>query len=211
MENNSIKTKKVLNTQNMIKIALLSAIAFVLSLPLFTLRLPIFPNFLQLDVADIPAIIGAVVLGPIPAVWIMALKNLLDVAITGTISAGIGPFANFIIGTAFVLPMGHLYHRLKGGKKPFLISCAIGIITATTVAALFNVTVLIPAYSYVLNIDMDIIIGMGNAINSAITDLTTLVLFSIVPFNLLKFGLVSFAGFIIYITFKPVLAAISKK
>ena len=208
---NSTQSRKTLNVQNMVKIALLSAIAFVLTLPMFAWRLPIFPAFLQLDVADIPAIIGAVVLGPIPAVWIIALKNILDVTIMGTTSAGIGPFANFIIGTAYVLPMAYVYHRLKGGKKAFIVACIVGIITAATVAGFFNITVLIPAYSYVLNIPMDAIIGMGNAINSSITDLPTLVLFSIVPFNLLKFGLVSIGGFVIYVAFKPVLAMITKK
>ena len=58
---------------------------------------------------------------------------------------------------------------------------------------------------------MDAIIGMGNAINSAITDLPTLVLFSIVPFNLLKFGLTTIGGFMIYVSFKPILSTIMKK
>ena len=208
---NFTKPKKVLNIQNMIKIALLSAISFILTLPMFAWRLPIFPAFLQLDIADIPAIIGVVALGPIPGIWIIALKNLIDVAITGTISAGIGPLANFIIGTSFILPMGFIYHRLKGGNIAFLASCTAGVIVAAAIAGLLNITFLIPAYSYVLNIPMDAIIGMGNAINSAIVDLPTLVAFSIIPFNLLKFGLMSIVGFMLYVAFKPILAVIKKE
>ena len=205
------KGQKVLSVQNMIKIALLSAIAFVLTLPLFRWSLPIFPGFLSLDVSDLPALVGALVLGPIPGVWIVALKNILAVVVTGSASAGIGPFANFIMGASFVLPMGYIYHLMKGGKRAYLVSCVVGTFIAAIMAGLFNLTVLIPAYSAVLEIPMDAIIGMGTAINSNITDLPTLVLLSVVPFNLLKFGLVSFSGFILYVALKPILTNVLRR
>ena len=202
--------KNVLNVQNMIKIALLSAIAFVLTLPLFRWSLPIFPGFLSLDVSDLPAIIGMVVLGPLPAVWIIGLKNILDILITGSSSAGIGPLANFLVGTAYILPLGFIFHKQKN-RVGFAIGAAAGVISATVMAGVFNITVLIPTYARVLEIPIEVIIGMGSAINPNIDSLASLVLLSIVPFNLLKFGLVSVVGFILYMAFMPVLAAISKK
>jgi len=198
--------KKTFSAHTLVKISLLSAIGFILTLPMFRWSLPIFPGFLSMDFSDMPALIGAVVLGPIPAVWIMAIKNIMDVVLTGSSSAGIGPLANFIVGTAYVFPLGFVYHRMNRSNKALVAGAAVGTATATVIASLLNLTILIPAYAFVLDIPIDVIVGMGNAINPAITNVLTLVIFSIVPFNIFKFGLVSIAGVIFYKAFKPALA-----
>ena len=207
-----LKAKKLLTPANMTKIAVLSAVAFILGLEgIFRWRLPIFPAFLALDVSDIPALIGAVTLGPIAGIWIVGLGNILNVVITGTSSMGIGPFANFVVGSAYILPTAYVYNRMGGGLKGFSAGAAVGVVFAASIASLMNITVMIPAYAYVLGIPIETIIGMGTALNSNIDSLVTLVLFSIAPFNLLKFTLVSIGGFVIIKAFEPVLAMIAKK
>lgn len=49
------------------------------------------------------------------------------------------------------------------------------------------------------NVKRNVWIGMmGTAINPAITDLPTLMLFSVVPFNLFKHGVTSFITYLVY-------------
>ena len=45
---------------------------------------------------------------------------------------------------------------------------------------------------------LEAIVGMGTAVNSSINSVTTLVLFAVVPFNLLKGVLVSIITFLLY-------------
>ena len=45
---------------------------------------------------------------------------------------------------------------------------------------------------------LDAIIGMGTAVNSAINSVSTLVLFAVVPFNLLKGLIVSIITYLLY-------------
>ena len=54
---------------------------------------------------------------------------------------------------------------------------------------------------------IDALVGMGTAVNSHITSLTTFVIFAVAPFNLLKGFLVSLIVFLIYKKISPILKA----
>ena len=206
---NSAQPKKVLTINNIAKIALLSALAFVLTLPLFRWILPIFPVFLELDVADLPAIIGLVTMGWGPALWIVAIKNILDALIMGPTALGLGQLANFTFAATYILTMNLIYRRKKD-IVGLIIGAAAATAVTSVVAAIFNYFILIPAFARIV-LPMEVIINMAYAVNPAIDSLFTLVILSIIPFNLLKFGLTSVAGIVAYIALKPILAAITKK
>lgn len=74
---------------------MLAAIGMVLMLVDFPL--PLFPSFLQIDLSDVPAVIGAFSLGPAAGVVIELLKNLLKL-IVGSNTGGVGELANFLVG-----------------------------------------------------------------------------------------------------------------
>ncbi|MCL2874386.1 MAG: ECF transporter S component [Defluviitaleaceae bacterium] len=206
------KKQSFLNVRVMVLIALLSAIAFVLSLDgVFRWRLPLFPPFLILDVSDIPALIGAITLGPIAGVHIVALGNILDVLMTGTTTMGIGPFTNFLAGTAYILPTAYIHNRFGSNLKSFLVGAGLGVLFATITVSLIKMIIMIPIYAYIFGIPIDNIVAMGTMVNSSIDSLATLVLFSIVPFNILKFSLVSIGGFVVIKAFNPLMVRFSKK
>jgi len=192
-----LKSRKTLTGSNMVKIALLSAISFILTLPLFRWNVPIFPGFLSMDFSDLPAMIALVSMGAVPALWVAALKNILDVVITGTTSAGIGPFANFLVAATYLLPMGYVISRLKG-TKGIIFGAIVGTLVTTIMASLFNYTVLIHAYAFVFGVEIQHFIDIANAINSNVINFETFIFFSIAPFNLFKFGLTSIAFIILY-------------
>ena len=90
------------------QIAMLGAVATVLMLVEFPLPF-IAPPFYELDFSEVPILVGAFAMGPLAGVAIEAIKILLNFVINGTITAGVGEFANFILGCAFLLPASLIY------------------------------------------------------------------------------------------------------
>ena len=62
----------------------------------------------------------------------------------------------------------------------------IGVLSMTLVAGVCNYFVLIPLYAKVLGIPMEQIVLLSSKINHSISNLATLVIYGVVPFNLLK-------------------------
>lgn len=174
-----------------LKIALLGAVAFILMS--FDFSVPFIAPFIKMDFSDLPALIGGFSLGPLAAILISAIKNILHFSRTST--AGVGEAANFLISVAFTFPAAFIYSKVKG-KFSALIGMIIGTLVMVVVAAISNYYILIPAYSKFIPIET--IIQMCNAINSNIHDITGYIYFMIIPFNLAKGILVSIVTFPIY-------------
>lgn len=185
----------------LVKIAVLAAISVVLMM--FQIALPIFPSFLQIDLSDLPALFGGFALGPIAGVIVCFLKNLLNVVLTGSMTGGIGELSNFVIGASMVVASAVTYNRMRS-KKGAVIGLALGVLAMTVVGALSNYFVMLPLYAKIM-MPLEEIIKMGNVINPAITDLKTFVLWSIVPFNLLKGGIVAIVTAMFYKKISPIL------
>lgn len=98
----------------MAKTALLAALAaFLMTLEI---PLPFAPSFYQIDLSEVPVLLGGFALGPLAALCIELLKNLLYLLFKGTITAGVGELANFLIGLSLVLPASLFYRKKKAGK-----------------------------------------------------------------------------------------------
>lgn len=128
-------------TNKLIKISLLSAIALILMYFDFPV-IPIFP-WLKIDLSDIPALLGTFGFGPLAGVIIELMKNLLYFFIKGSSVAGI--MANFIVGSALVLPAGLIYHRKKS-KKSAVLGMIAGLLVMEVAGILANVYILLPLY-----------------------------------------------------------------
>lgn len=94
--------------------AMLSAVAYVLMFIDFPIPF-LIPSFVQMDISELPALIGAFALGPVCGVMVCLVKNLLHLFITST--GGVGELSNFILGVMFVLPAGIIYGRKKTKKN----------------------------------------------------------------------------------------------
>lgn len=199
MKNSNVQ-KKVIGTERLVKTSILSAVAFIIIMIDFPL--PIFPEFLKIDLSDIPALIGAFAMGPVVGVIIELIKNILHLLVTKT--AGIGEVANFIVGSTFVFVSAYVYSKNKT-KKTAIISLVIGTVSMAIVAGLMNYFILIPLYESALKFPISAMIGAAASINSVITNLETLVLFSIVPFNILKGVIVSIVVLLIYKKVEPII------
>lgn len=171
------------NLKYIAKVGVLSAIAFILMF--FEIPLWFAPPFYKLDFSEIPILIGSFALGPISGVLMELLKILLHLVFKGTSTAFVGEIANFVIGCAFVLPASLIYKYHKTFKSALLGMLA-GTLTLALVGALMNYYLLIPAYSYFYHLPIDTILEMGHAANASVNDLKQLIIFAVVPFNLLK-------------------------
>ena len=195
-------TERILSTRKIAMIGVFSAIAAALHI----LDFPIFfaPEFYKLDFSEIPALIGAFAFGPVAGVMIEFFKILLKLMIKGTSTAFVGDLANFVIGCSFVLPASIIYMYRKS-KKNAIIACVIGTLCMTTFGSAFNAIYLLPAFSKLYGMPIDVIVGMGTAVNPSITSINTLVLWAVVPMNLLKGSIVSVVTMLVYKRISPIL------
>ena len=183
------------------QVGMLSAIAVVLML--FEIPLPFAPAFYEIDFSEVPVLVGCFAMGPAAGVAIEFLKILLNFAINGTATAGVGEIANFLIGCSLVVPAALIY-KFKKTRTGAIVGMAAGTVFMTAVGCLLNAFVLLPTYAVSFGMPIDGLVQMGTAVNSAIDSLTTFVLFAVAPFNLLKGVLVSLIVFLIYKKISPV-------
>jgi len=155
------------------------------------------PGFYKLDFSEVPVMLCGFYLGPSAAVTCEAIKILMKLVLVGTSTAFVGDFANFAVGCSFVLPATVIYHIKKSRKSAF-IGLLSGTITLTIFGSAFNGIYLIPKFSELYGLPLEVIVGMGTTINRQITSLSTLVLFSVAPLNLIKGISVSLLTLLLY-------------
>jgi riboflavin transporter FmnP len=187
-----LNTGRLFTTSNLVKISMLGVMSFLIMFIEFPVMF--FPEFLKLDISDLPAVIGGFALGPVAGVMIELVKNLLHFAIKSQ-TGGIGEFANFLVGGAFVFVSSGIYYASKS-RRMAVIGCIAGTVAMGIVGGLANYFILLPFYSSFMPIET--IVEMGSQFNSAITDLKTFVYYSIVPFNIIKGMVLSAATLMIY-------------
>ena len=176
-------------------IGIFAAIAALLMYIEFAL--PFAPGFYELDFSEIPVLICSFSLGPVAGVVCEFVKEMLKLLLKGTSTAFVGDLANFVVGCSFILPASVVYFAKKT-KTGAIIGMGVGTAVMAVFGSLFNAVYLIPAFSVLFDMPLEVIIGMGTDINPAIVSVNTLVLFAVVPFNLLKGGLVSVVTFFLY-------------
>ncbi|MGL5066485.1 MAG: ECF transporter S component [Sarcina sp.] len=172
-----MNTNKKLNIS--IKIAILSAIAFILMMFEFPI-IPAFP-WLKIDISDMPALMGAFAFGPIAGVIIELLKNIIFILFRGTSTGGVGELANFLIGVSFIIPASIIYQKNKT-KTSAIIGMAVGTIFIIIVGILANIYILLPLFGMKMNSNQlmsYIFIGIIpiNGLKAILNSVLTLVLY----------------------------------
>ena len=193
------------NVRYMTVTAMLSAVAFALMF--FEFSIPfLVPSFIQMDLSELPALIGAFAMGPWYGVIICLIKNLIHLLITTT--GGVGELSNFILGAAFVLPAGLIYQRKKT-KKNAVIGSVLGAAFMALLSVASNYFIVYPVYTAFL--PMDTILAMYQEIlPSADTLLKCLVIFNM-PFTFVKGMLSVIITLLIYKHIPPIIKGVSNK
>lgn len=185
----------------LIKISLLAVMAFLLMY--IELPIPIFPEFLKIDISDLPALLGAFALGPVAGVIIELFKNILH-GMLASKTAFIGELANFLVGSCLILVSGYIYKARKS-KEGAIVGLLIGVVCMSMFAAILNYFVVLPLYETVLGFPISAVVGMGSKINHNINDLNSFVIWMIIPFNLFKGVVISVMTLALYKSVSPIL------
>lgn len=172
-------------TNKIVKIGMLAAIGFVLMLIEFPL--PMFPTFLQIDLSEVPVLLGAFSMGPMAAVVIELIKNLLHFIFKPQ-TGGVGELAGFIAGSVFAITVGLCYMKSKT-KKNAAIGLAIGTVLMAAAMCIFNYFIMLPLY-------------LGTGITA---DNLPLIVTAIFPFNILKGIIISAITLMVYKKISPIL------
>ena len=176
--------------------AMFSAVAAVLMYVEFPITF-IAPSFYEMDLSEVPVMIGSFMLGPCAGVIMEAVKVLLKLVLKGTSTAFVGDFANFILGCALVVPASVLYHTKKT-KKRAIIGLVTGGIVLIVSGVFLNALYLLPKYSQLYGMPVETFINMGAAINPAISNIFTFVILAVAPFNLIKATVVGVITMLLY-------------
>lgn len=191
--------RKTWNLRNMVLIAMLGAIAFILMF--LEIPLPfIAPAFYEMDFSEVPVLIGAFAMGPGAGVAIEFLKILLHILIRGTSTAYVGELANFLVGCALVVPAGLLYRRAKTRGRA-LAGMVLGTVLMVAAGSLVNAYVLLPWYAnhfFAGAGGMEGILAAGAQVHAGAGTLMGFVLLCVAPFNLLKGIAVSAVTMVLY-------------
>ena len=188
-------TKSRFSVATMTRIAILAAAASIL----FLIEIPIVA-FYKLDLSNIPVLLGAFSMGPVPGVIILALKSAIGLLHSS--SAGVGELADFVMGAALVIPASVIYHRNKN-RKNAIIGMAIGTVCMVIVGVLMNKWVMLPFYMGAFHMDMDGIIKAAGV--AGVDSEWKLLLLVTGPFNLLKGVALSIVTALIYKPLSPIL------
>ena len=186
---------KKTNLRRMTLAAVMGAIAFVLIFVNF--GVPFLSPVAEFDLSALPELIGGFILGPVGAVMIIVVKLGLKLAIQGTESMFTGEIQNFLLSVAYVLP-AVLYYRRHRTKKGAAIGLAIGAVVSVIVAIFTNLYIIFPFYIKLYGMNWDGIVAMFSAVNPWIRDIPTMVVFSVVPFNLISRTITAVLAFITY-------------
>lgn len=196
-----VSDKPLMTTKFLVKVAILSVLGFLIMF--VEMIVPLFPSFLKLDLSDIPALIGSFSLGPIAGITIEFIKNILHFIFKSQ-TGGVGEAANFLVGSVFVVVSSIIYN-IKKNKAHALMGIILGTIVMAVVAGVMNYYILIPLFAKIFGAPIEAFVDIGAKVTPLIKDLKTLIIFSIVPFNLLKGIIVGLVTMVIYKKISPIL------
>lgn len=192
------KRRNWVSTRTITITALLASISYILAFIEFPV--PLSPSFARMDLSDIPALIGAFALGPATGVIIELIKNVLQLLSTST--AGVGELANFLIGASYVWIAGFIY-KYKRTKKGAISAYIISSIVMGVVAMIVNYFILLPLFETFMPLDQ--LIASFSEFLPFIQTKLDVVLYNVLPFNVIKGLVVGLVTMVVYKKLTPVL------
>lgn len=167
--------------------AMLAAVSIVL---VYFIHMPLLPEapFLEYDPADIPVLIGALMLSPVSGVVILLAVCLIQAITVSSLSGLIGFFMHFIASSVLVLVPSLIYKRHKNIKS-LVIGLVLGVIGMTIVMIPLN------------------LVFTGIFMGTGVKAVASMLIPVIIPFNLAK-GAINAA--VTFAVFTPVSEVLKK-
>lgn len=187
--------QKTWNLRTIAFVAMLGAVSAVLMT--IGIPIPFAPTFLRFDISELPALFAGFFLGPVSGCAVIVVKNVLKLVIQGTETAYVGELMNVVGSICFLLPAALIY-KVRHTRQGALIALVSACVTACVAAHLLNVYVAFPMYATLYGMPMEAIVAMGSAVNPLVHDSFTLMLFGVLPFNIVKHGVTALVTYLVY-------------
>ncbi len=184
-------------TQTIARVAIFGGIATILyTMPMLQFKVPFFPSFLEFHFDEIPVFIAGFAYGPLTSFLILVVKTLIKLPMTST--AGVGEVADLLYSSAFILPAALIYKK-KRTMAGAWIGFSVGAVCQLIASSLGNMFFMIDFYVFFFNLPEVVLLGIAQAANPRITDIHyTMVLYGILPFNVIKNAAIILVTFLIY-------------
>lgn len=169
-----------MKTNKIVKMAMLCALSIIFML---LIRFPLIPSapFLEYEPADMPILIGAFLYGPLSGLVITVVVSIIQAITVSAASGWIGLVMHIISTGTFVVIAGLIYkkfHTFLGA----IIAAVCGCLCMTLIAIPLNLIFTVKF----LGVPYDVVKGMIPT--------------AIIPFNIIKSGINSIIGLIVYKT-----------
>lgn len=165
-------------TKMIVSIGVFSSIAFILQVIGSFMGLKV-GGFLEIEISDLPPLILSLAYGPFAGVLSELIKNLLHCTMTST--GFVGEFANFVMNGTLCFVAGLIY-KYKKTFKGAILSLILGSLSMVFAGILSNLYIMLPLYMPDANFNVKL----------------DLVLYTILPFNIIKGIAISFITLIVY-------------
>lgn len=179
--------------QNPVIVLAVCAMLSAMSLVLMLLEFPVTPpamGHLKMDFSDVPALFVGVFFGPLYAIVVELVKNLLELIVKGFgTQMGFGNLMNFIVGCAFVVPFSFVLRRKEEkmkDTKTILLAGICGVLSIVIVGVAANYFIAPLFFKYFLNMEIG-----GETLITAVVSATALnaikgVMLAVVAFPIIK-------------------------
>ena len=198
---------------NLTRCGLLAAMAVIL----YYIEIPVVA-FYKLDLSTMPAILASagsesphcaiictIVSPPVNIENVAFSRKKVPISYVFSIPGQNNPRnRDILMSCAFVIPASLLYRRNKT-RKGALHAMLAGGAAMTVAGVLVNYFILIPAYQVLMNLPLEVIIGMGQKVLGFVDSTLKLVIFITAPFNLLKAAVLSGTTYLLYKRVSPLL------
>lgn len=182
-------------TRKLILCALLGAIAAVLMC--FEISVPFMPAFIKMDLSEVPVILAGLSIGLKYGMITAALKVLLKFLFAGTSTMFIGEIVNILISFLYLVPMGMILRNRKDKKT--MIAALAGATAICSVCAVFaNYFITFPMYTKLFGMSAEDILKVFMQFNPLVDNTLGMLVLSMIPFNLIKYGIDSVLTYIAY-------------
>lgn len=184
--------------KHLVHLSLFSAIGFLLMFIEFSV--PFVPEFLKVDISELPALLMSFIYGPLSGIIVCLLKNLIHLTISTT--GGVGELSNFLLGAIFCFTAGTIYKYHKT-KKGAIVGMLIGAFVMAEICFFTNLYIMYPFYYNI--IPKEAILGMCQTIIPSIKSIEMSIIVFNVPFTFAKGLLCSAITFVAYKKLKKAL------
>lgn len=192
------KWRSSVKNNNLSKIILVSILGTIATI-LMLIDFPLFfsPSFMKMDISELPALFISFYFGPLEGASVIIIKVFLKMLFKPTQTSYIGELVNIIAGISYCIPAGIIY-KLIHTKKGAIISLIVTTLITSILLVFVNSYITFPMYGKIYGMSAEKIVMIASKINPLVKNNISLMLFSIFPFNLIKYSIISIITFLLY-------------